>query len=62
MDKNSGLLISVEGIDGSGKSTLVLALAELLEGSGKEIIVTREPGKTQLGKKIRYTLACDKAA
>jgi dTMP kinase len=45
--------ITVEGIEGCGKSTLVAALLERLRDSGKEIIVTREPGGTPVGDAIR---------
>ena len=45
--------ITVEGIEGCGKSTLVAALAERLRASGKETIVTREPGGTPVGDAIR---------
>jgi dTMP kinase len=45
--------ITVEGIEGCGKSTLVAALSERLRASGKEIIVTREPGGTPVGDAIR---------
>ncbi len=45
--------ITVEGIEGCGKSTLVAALSERLRASGKETIVTREPGGTPAGDAIR---------
>ncbi|HEX8806737.1 MAG TPA: dTMP kinase [Candidatus Aquilonibacter sp.] len=45
--------ITVEGIEGCGKSTLVAALSERLRASGREIIVTREPGGTPVGDAIR---------
>ena len=45
--------ITVEGIEGCGKSTLIAGLAERLRGQGKEIIVTREPGGTPAGDAIR---------
>jgi dTMP kinase len=45
--------ITVEGIEGCGKSTLVAALAERLRARGREIIVTREPGGTPVGDAIR---------
>lgn len=51
-----GYFISVEGIDGSGKSTHVKFIQQLLEASGKTVTVTREPGGTMLGEQIREIL------
>ncbi len=48
-----GLLIAIEGIDGSGKSTLARNLFTLLHDKQYNIVLTKEPGDTQLGKKIR---------
>jgi len=48
-----GILIAVEGIDGSGKSTLAHNLFTLLEQEGFDIILTKEPGASALGKEIR---------
>jgi dTMP kinase len=45
--------ITVEGIEGCGKSTLVAGLSERLRSAGKETIVTREPGGTPVGDAIR---------
>ena len=45
--------ITVEGIEGCGKSTLVAGLASRLRATGREIIVTREPGGTPAGDAIR---------
>ena len=45
--------ITVEGIEGCGKSTLVAALSERLRARGTETIVTREPGGTPVGDAIR---------
>jgi len=49
-----GFLFSVEGIDGSGKSTFVENLAKKLQGH--DIIITKEPGGSVLGKHIRPIL------
>ncbi|MFL6115455.1 MAG: dTMP kinase [Catenulispora sp.] len=48
-----GTFISFEGGDGSGKSTQLAALADWLRGRGHEVVVTREPGGTPLGIKLR---------
>lgn len=45
--------ITFEGIDGAGKSTLAHQLADWLEANGTPTILTREPGGTELGEKIR---------
>jgi len=50
------LLISFEGIDGSGKSTQVRALQQRLIANGYRCVVLREPGGTSLGEKIRSLL------
>jgi dTMP kinase len=49
----SGVFIVFEGGEGAGKSTQVGALAQTLRGRGREVVVTREPGASGLGEKIR---------
>lgn len=51
-----GRFITLEGIDGAGKSTHHAWLAEVLRRNGKTVITTREPGGTQLGEKLRTLL------
>ncbi|WP_070448242.1 dTMP kinase [Trueperella sp. HMSC08H06] len=51
-----GLFISFEGGDGSGKSTQVRVLAAWLEETGRDVVVTREPGGTKMGNAIRELL------
>jgi dTMP kinase len=52
----SGRFISFEGIDGAGKSSHLDALAEWLRGRGHEVVVTREPGGTELAERLRELL------
>ncbi len=47
------LFISVEGIDGAGKSSHIDAMAAALRGSGHIVCVTREPGGTPLAEQLR---------
>ncbi len=48
-----GLFVTVEGIDGAGKSTHIEALAAHFRGLGREVLVTREPGGTPLAETLR---------
>ena len=48
-----GLFISLEGIDGSGKSTQARLLADHLRASGREVVLTREPGGSPGAEEIR---------
>lgn len=49
----AGKLVAIEGVEGAGKSTLILALVEALRYINVDIITTREPGGTELGLSIR---------
>ena len=51
-----GRFITLEGIDGAGKSTHVAWLAARLEARGRVVVATREPGGTALGEKLRVLL------
>jgi dTMP kinase len=55
----AGLFITFEGIDGAGKSTHIAALAEAFRASGRRITLTREPGGTPLGEKLRELVLND---
>lgn len=48
-----GMFITFEGGDGSGKSTQIQSVRDWFESRGREVIVTREPGGTELGTEIR---------
>ena len=54
--KRQGLFITFEGADGSGKSTQINKIFDLLSKKGIECILTREPGGTDLGNKLRDIL------
>lgn len=53
---HNGLLITLEGIDGSGKSTLARNLADALTNLEYRVVLTKEPGGSPLGKKLRPIL------
>jgi dTMP kinase len=53
---SSGRFITVEGVEGVGKSTNVAFLADLIRAEGFEVLVTREPGGTPLGERVREIL------
>ncbi len=54
-----GLFITLEGIDGAGKSTHAAWLAETLVARGKRVVATREPGGTPLGERLRDLLLAE---
>ena len=51
-----GKFITLEGMDGAGKSTHIPDIIKLIEGKGVEVISTREPGGTVLGEQLRTLL------
>jgi dTMP kinase len=48
-----GRLIAFEGVEGAGKSTQLELLRRALEGRGREVVITREPGGTPAGERVR---------
>jgi dTMP kinase len=53
---SDGLFVTLEGIEGAGKSTHIPYIADLFQNAEKEVVITREPGGTTLGENIRDTL------
>lgn len=56
MDKKRGLFITMEGIDGCGKSLMSKLLADWLQEEGYSLVLTREPGGSKLGQRLRRFL------
>jgi dTMP kinase len=56
MAKNKPFFISFEGSEGSGKTTQIGLLSQKLEDAACSVIVTREPGGTEIGEEIRHLL------
>ena len=54
-----GRFITLEGVDGAGKSTHIPWIAEQLRQGGREVVVTREPGGTPLAEKLRAQVLAD---
>jgi dTMP kinase len=52
----AGLFITLEGMDGAGKSTHIPTMLSLLAATGREVVATREPGGTPLGEQLRELL------
>ena len=50
---NRGIFITMEGPDGSGKSTQIELLKQYLEGAGYDVLITREPGGNRISEAIR---------
>jgi len=58
--KNKGLLITLEGGEGVGKTTQVVRLKESLVQAGKDVVVLREPGGTTISEQIREVVLSNK--
>jgi dTMP kinase len=56
----SGLFITFEGLDGSGKSTQLRRAVQYLRRCGNRVVVTREPGGTRTGERVREILLASK--
>lgn len=54
-----GRFITLEGVDGAGKSTHTVWIADFLRGQGVDVVSTREPGGTPLGEKLRALVLTD---
>ncbi len=52
----SGLFVAFEGVEGAGKGTQIRLLEGYLRAAGHEVVVTREPGGTELGERVREIL------
>jgi dTMP kinase len=55
------LFLTFEGGEGCGKSTQIQRLARRLRGLGREVVLTREPGGTEIGEQLRHLLQFSKA-
>ncbi len=54
----NGKFITFEGGEGTGKSTQIKLLADFLKSKGENILITKEPGGTEVGGEIRKLLVC----
>ena len=52
----AGFFLTFEGVEGGGKTTQVTLLAEALRAQGREVLITREPGGTEVGQVLRQIL------
>jgi dTMP kinase len=53
---SAGLFVAFEGVEGAGKGTQIRLAKEWLESQGAEVLVTREPGGTEVGERLRRML------
>jgi dTMP kinase len=58
----NGKFISLEGVEGAGKSTQIAFIESFLKQAGKTVVITREPGGTELGEQIRSLLLTPREA
>lgn len=58
-DDSQGFFITFEGTEGAGKTTQISRVQGFLEAKGYDVVMTREPGGTSLGEKIRRLLLQD---
>lgn len=58
----SGIFITFEGLDGTGKSTQLRRAVQYIRKRGRRVVVTREPGGTRTGERIREILLGSKTA
>lgn len=56
MSYSKGIFISIEGPDGSGKSTQIENIKKYFENKNMELVFTREPGGTRIGERIREVI------
>lgn len=56
MKQGQGMFITVEGGDGAGKSTQISYIRDYLDMRGFDVLMTREPGGTEIGEKLRAIL------
>lgn len=56
MSKTNGKFITLEGVDGAGKSSHIPAIIEILQSNSHRVVSTREPGGTPLGERLRDIL------
>ena len=56
MTTEPGLFLTFEGIEGAGKTSNLQHAKELIEASGRSVVVSREPGGTEVGEKLRALL------
>jgi dTMP kinase len=54
--EHAGLFITLEGVDGCGKTTQSKLIVDALEATGREVVKVREPGGARLSEKIRLTV------